>query len=121
MTVGIDLIEIERIRKSINTPGFLAKVFSPAELKFFTEKRFAPQTIAANFCVKEAFAKALGTGIRGFSLNEVTVLRDALGAPYIMTEGKAKEIVESNHYKFSVSISHTENYATAVVLAERAD
>lgn len=121
MTVGIDLIEIERIKKSMNSPGFLAKVFSPSEIKFFAERRFAPQTIAANFCVKEAFSKAIGTGIRGFSLNEITVLRDALGAPYIMTEGKAKEIVESNRYKLSVSISHTENYATAVVIAERTE
>lgn len=118
MNVGIDLIEIERIEKSMKTPDFLAKVFSPAELKFFSEKRFAPQTIAANFCVKEAFAKAMGTGVRGFSLNEITVLRDVLGAPFIMTEGKAKELVKSRKYKLSVSISHTDKYATAVVIAE---
>lgn len=121
MTVGIDLIEIARIKKSIENPNFLARVFSPAELKFFSERSFAPQTIAANFCVKEAFAKAMGTGVRGFSLNEITVLRDVLGAPFIMTEGKAKELLESKKLRLSVSISHTENYATAVVIAEKAD
>lgn len=49
-----------------------------------------PETIAANFAAKEAFAKALGTGVRGFSLNEVSVLRGELGAPYIKLAGNAK-------------------------------
>lgn len=115
---GIDLIEIDRIRKSIQNPRFVSRVFSPKERELLQTPK-AAQTAAANFCAKEAFAKALGTGVRGFALCEVSVLRDALGAPYLQLSGKAKEIADARGLTFSVSLSHTENYATAVVIAYR--
>ena len=114
---GIDLVEIDRIRRSIKNPKFLSRIFSSQELKFFSQKAFNEATIAANFCAKEAFAKALGTGMRGFSLNEVSILRDSVGAPYISLEGKAKEIVAEKKLKLSVSLSHTRIYATAIIIA----
>ncbi len=114
---GIDLVEIDRIKKSIKSPKFLSRVFSSQELKYFVSKSFNPSTIAANFCAKEAFSKALGTGIRGFSLNEVSVLRDGAGAPYILLSGKAKEAVKNRGLKLSVSLTHSKSYATAVVIA----
>lgn len=114
---GIDLIEIDRIKKSIKNPRFLSRVFSPAELRFFSQRSFNPSTIAANFCAKEAFAKAMGTGIRGFALNEVTVLRDGRGAPYILLTGKAKELAKKQGVTLSLSLTHTHTYASAIVLA----
>jgi holo-[acyl-carrier protein] synthase len=114
---GIDLVEIDRIKRSIKNPRFLSRVFSPQELKFFAQRSFNPSTIAANFCAKEAFAKALGTGIRGFSLNEISVLRDRMGAPYILLTGKARELITARGLKLSISVSHTKNYATAVLVA----
>ncbi|HOV40683.1 MAG TPA: holo-ACP synthase [Oscillospiraceae bacterium] len=119
MNVGIDIIEIDRIEKSIKKPRFLSRVFSPSELKFFMEKSFNPAIIAGNFCAKEAFAKAMGTGIRGFSLNEVSVLRDYMGTPYISVTGRAKKILNAkiNGNNLKVSISHSKNLATAIVIA----
>lgn len=114
---GIDIIEIDRIRKSIKNPRFLSRLFSPQELKYFVSRDFNVSTIAASYCAKEAFAKALGTGIRGFSLNEVSVLRDGLGAPYLSLSGKAKEIVKSRNLTISISLSHTRYYATAMLVA----
>ena len=73
------------------------------------------QSIAANFAAKEAFSKALATGIRGFSLNEISVLRDGLGAPYIKLSGKALEAAKG--LRFKVSITHTKTVASAIVLA----
>ena len=61
-----------------------------------------------------AFGKALGTGVRDFELNDVTTLNDKLGAPYIILTGKALEIAGDKN--ISVSISHTKEYATAIVI-----
>lgn len=114
--VGLDMIEIKRIQKSLASPRFLEKVFSPAERELFAHRCFAPQTVAANFCAKEAFSKAIGTGIRGFSLDEVSLLRDELGKPYFVLEGRAKEISDRLGFSFSVSVTHTKEYASAVVV-----
>lgn len=115
-TVGLDMIEIRRIQKSLSLPHFLDKVFSKAEQEFFACRSFAPQTVAANFCAKEAFSKAIGTGIRGFSLKEVSLLRDELGKPYLVLEGKAKEIADGLGLSFSVSVTHTRELASVVVI-----
>lgn len=114
---GIDIIEIDRIQKISKKPRFISKYFSPDEIRFFITRRFSPYTIAANFCTKEAFAKALGTGVRGFSLSEVSVLRDSIGSPYLSLSGKARAIAEREKLTFSISISHSKQYATAIVIA----
>ncbi len=77
----------------------------------------SPETIAANFAAKEAFSKALGTGIRGFSLTEVSVLRNELGAPYFVFSGEAEKIVRELGLQFSVSLTHTDELAAAFVVA----
>lgn len=79
----------------------------------------SPATIAASFAAKEAFSKALGTGIRGFALAEVSVLRDSLGAPYFALSGRAARLAEERGLRFSVSLSHTEDLAAAFVVAWR--
>ncbi len=111
MRVGTDVIDVGRVKKSLEIKGFMEKVYSPAELEFL--KR--PESFAGNFAAKEAFSKALGTGVRGFSLNEVSVLRDSLGAPYLELSGKAGEAAKG--LSFTVSISHTKDTAVAVVIA----
>lgn len=115
MNVGIDSIEISRIEKSLEIKGFLEKVFSAEEIEFFKSRNMRAESIAANFAAKEAFSKALGTGIRGFSLSEISVLRDRLGAPYIKLSGKALEAAKG--LSFKVSITHTKTTASAIVLA----
>lgn len=115
-TVGLDMIEIERIRKSLRLPGFKNRVFSQKEQEFLEGRGFPPQTAAANFCAKEAFSKAIGTGIRGFSLAEVSLLRDPLGKPYLVLEGRAKKIAEKMGLSFSVSVTHTKDFASVVVI-----
>ena len=116
-SVGTDLIEIERIRKSCERQNFVDTVFSAAEQKLFADKKDPAPSMAANWAAKEAFAKALGTGVRGFRLNEVSVLRDRLGCPYLELEGSAKDISEERGLDFSVSLTHTKDYASATVIA----
>lgn len=116
---GIDSVEIERIKNSLSNDKFLKRVYSQKEQALFALKKGKSyyQSIAANFAAKEAFSKALKTGVRGFELNEVSILRDEMGAPYIELEGKAKECALG--YEFSVSLTHTDTLASAVVIAKK--
>ena len=117
---GIDIVEIDRIEKAIRNPKFLERCFSAEEIAYFESRKFAPRSVAANFAGKEAFSKALGTGVSGFSLREVEILRDDDGKPFISLSGEAKKKAdERNITGLFVSLSHSDNYAVAQVLAER--
>ena len=119
LMVGIDLIEIKRIKKSMQNPRFCKRVFGPSEWAFLQERGFSAQSAAASFCAKEAFAKALGTGVRGFSLAEVELLRGSLGEPSLHLSGAARRIAQERGLPFSVSVTHTKEYAAAVVIGQR--
>ncbi|MBE6827690.1 MAG: holo-[acyl-carrier-protein] synthase [Ruminococcaceae bacterium] len=110
---GIDLIEISRIEKALKSEGFISKVYGESELKELSVKK--AQSYAAAFCAKEALAKALGTGISGFKLNEAEVLHDEKGKPYFKLSGSALELAKG--LSFALSITHTDEYAAAVVTA----
>lgn len=116
---GVDITSVERIKKSLEKPGFLKKVFSEKETElFFDKEKPKYQSLAANFAAKEAFSKALGTGVRGFELYEVEILRDELGRPFFNFYGKAREIVAKGGYKARVSLSHEGDNAIAFVILE---
>lgn len=118
MRIGTDIVEIDRIRKSAQKERFLKHVFSSDELEFLNKKRDPAPSMAANWAAKEAFSKALGTGVRGFELYEVEVLRDELGAPFFRLSGKAEEIAQGLGIKPIVSLSHSDKYAVAFVVCE---
>lgn len=118
-SVGIDIIDIERIKKSVSSDKFVSRVFSKKELDYFSSKKNPYPSMAGSWAAKEAFSKALGTGVRGFSLNEVSVQHNDLGAPFLELSGKALKIAKN--LSFSVSISHTDTLATAVVIAYTAE
>jgi holo-[acyl-carrier protein] synthase len=110
--VGVDIIEIYRIRDAMHRhTNFLIRNFSERERKYFATKFDVYETVAGNFAAKEAFSKAIGTGIRGFSLNDIEVLRNVKGAPYILFKGRKP--------KAEVSISHSKTSAVAVVLLKK--
>ena len=115
--VGVDLVEIARIEKSVKSRRFTERVFSEKEIALFSSIKNALESMAGNWAAKEAFSKALGTGVRNFSLNEVSVLRDELGAPYIELTGCAKRIAEEAGLEFTVSITHTAQLAQALCIA----
>ena len=117
LSVGIDLVEISRIRRSLENPRFLARVYGGEELAAHRIRKGRDESLAAAFAAKEAFSKALGTGVRGFSLPEVQVLHDALGAPYLSLSGRAAELAAEKNLEFSLSLTHTDQYASAVVVA----
>lgn len=115
MRVGIDSVEIVRIEKSLERHGFKERVFSAAEIECLDKRGARAQSYAANFAAKEAFSKALGTGMRWISWTDISVLRDDLGAPYLELTGSALEAAKG--LSFTVSLTHTQTTATAIVIA----
>ena len=116
-SVGMDLAEISRIRKAMENPRFLLEFFTENERAYITARHTPEQSAAGAWAAKEAFSKAVGTGVRGWSLREVEVLHDPLGQPVLRLHGRAAQ--QFSDYAFSLSISHTDTMAAAVVLAEK--
>ncbi len=118
MQVGLDMVEISRMAECLENPRFLERVFGKREREEWMARRMSPQSAAAAFAAKEAFSKALGTGLRGFALSEVELLHDDLGAPYLALSGKAQAIAQERGLTFSVSLTHTKELAAAVVVVQ---
>lgn len=117
--IGTDIIEIDRIEKAIErTPSFLTKAFTQKEIELFKSKSYRVETIAGNFAAKEAISKAIGTGIRGFSLIDIEVLRDELGKPIVNVSDAVRKNIKFDNYKFHLSIAHNNNNATAYAILE---
>ena len=114
-SVGVDIVDVERIRRAMENPRFLAEFFSPEERAYFAGKYHPEQSAAGVYAAKEAFSKAVGTGIRNFALREVAVIHTELGQPFFDLTGRAAELYGG--WQFSLSISHPVTQAVAFVLA----
>lgn len=117
--IGNDIIEIDRIKKAIARAGFIEKYFTTREIELFESRNSNPEIIAGNFTVKEAVSKVFGTGVRGFSLIDIEVLRDIQGKPYVNLLRNAKLQAEKNGIKtLFVSIAHCKDYAVGFAVGE---
>lgn len=117
VSVGVDIVEIERIERAIQRWGerFLERVYTPAELALCRGR--APE-LAARFAAKEAISKALGTGLRGIGWREMEVLCDKRGKPLVHLHGRAKARADFLGLSdFAISLSHSRDYALAFVVA----
>ncbi len=119
---GIDLVEIARIRQSMERygPRFLNRVFTTSEQAYCMRKRNAAESLAARFAAKEAAAKALGTGIsRGVNWLEIEVVREPGGRPSIRFHGRAAEFATRlGVVHAALSLTHTSNLSMASVVLE---
>lgn len=117
--IGTDIIEIDRIKVAIErTPSFLSKAFTEKEIELFKAKEMRVETIAGNFAAKEALSKALGTGFRGYSLQDFEILRDQLGKPIVNISKKARQKIGDRVLNINVSISHNKSNAIAFAIVE---
>jgi holo-[acyl-carrier protein] synthase len=120
--IGNDIIEVDRIKRAIERDnGFKEKVFSLAEIEVCESKANKYQSYAARFAAKEAFMKAFGSGwAEGIAWNEIEVLSQDNGKPYLNLLNKTKKIINQEHeFILHVSLSHLKEYAIANVILER--
>lgn len=124
--IGTDIVETRRFKKWIENPSILNRFFA-------SEEQFASKTVesrhesalcqhyAVRFAAKEAFSKALGTGIWGFDLKDVFVTKNSEGKPSIELRNGALELFQKRcgEANIFVSLSHEKEYATAFVLIEK--
>lgn len=130
MEIGVDIIEVKRIKRviekyqrSINSNRFLNRVFTDKEVTFCESRRNKFQSYAVRFAAKEALLKAIGTGLsRGVKWKEIEIIDDdpVRGAdrqhskPKIEVYGRTKKLVRNRG--IIVSLSHTKEYAVAFVV-----
>ena len=116
--IGNDIIEIERIEKAISKEGFKNKVYTQKELENIQKRGNRTETYAGIFSAKEAISKAIGTGVREFSLTDLEILNDDLGKPYVVVSEKLDKILRNKkeNYQIEISISHSRKYATAMAI-----
>lgn len=116
MTIGTTILDMEHLKKLTAKPKFLAKYYSPKEMKFLMEKSFPIPIMAEMFATKTAFVKALGINAHGVKLNDISVLTDYSGAYYLSLTGRAKIIIVAKKYRTAVSCAHNKISAMSNVI-----
>ena len=117
LSVGVDIIEVERIAKAVERwgPRFLRHVYTDAEV---ARCRGRVPELAVRFAAKEAISKALGTGLKGISWNEMEVLSDRRGKPTVTLYGRALARAEDlGLHDWAISLSQSDGHALAFVVA----
>lgn len=116
ISVGIDLLEIDRLEAALERRPALAERLFTGEERAYAEHKARPAThLAARFCAKEAVAKALD--MRGWSFKDVEVV-DTGGAPRVRLSGKVERAATERGVELSVSLTHGKQTAGAVALAQ---
>ncbi|HHW91135.1 MAG TPA: holo-ACP synthase [Firmicutes bacterium] len=120
--IGIDLIEVERIRRAVNRrpAGFRRRVFTPAEWEYCNRGGSIDHAaLAARFAAKEAVFKALGCGWRQIPWQEVEIRKGAQGEPLVRLGPRAQALArEKGIEEILLSLSHTRGHAVAQVVAQ---
>lgn len=116
LAVGVDLIEIARVRESLEKYGqrFLDRLFTEREQQYCNDR---VECLAARFAAKEAVSKALGTGIGDASWREIEIINEENGRPILSLHGAALEIAHNQNLNvWSISLSHTATHAIGMVV-----
>ena len=120
--IGTDVVEVARIEASIAQFGddFAKRILAESELKSYQESQIKPRFLAKRFAAKEAFSKALGTGLRApATFQNIAVSHDDLGKPILVLAAELQEFLATkNIQKTHISISDEKNLAAAFVVLE---
>ena len=121
--IGTDIVNIKRMDRALKKYGFnfKSKIFSKKEIIYCEKKKNSSAFYAKRFAAKEAFSKALGTGIRkGVNLKNIEITNNAHGKPSILLKGKVanylKKKVKSKKYDIHLSLSDDKPWAQATVI-----
>lgn len=116
---GIDLIEIGRIEKVFDTEKKKMRIFTEREIALASPGNYA--RLSGYYAAKEAFSKALGTGIKGIAFKDIEVLKDRAGKPYINKEKilvHVQKVFNVEDFTVHLTISHDRDKAMAMVIIE---
>ena len=120
--IGVDILEIERFRRSAEQFGsrLLNRIFTTEEIEYCSRKFNVYQHYAARFAAKEAFSKALSTGLRGtFGWKDIEVVNDALGRPGFRLHGALPGLLHPA--SLFLSLSHSQSHVVAMVVFEEGE
>ncbi|GBU27462.1 4'-phosphopantetheinyl transferase [Treponema sp. R8-4-B8] len=120
--IGVDIVEVKRMERWLGNSALLNRYFHQEEISLaFSRKNSAAQTLAARFAAKEAFGKALGSGLAEIELKDIIVINDDKGKPDIKLTGTAREAFEkSGADKAHISLTHERENAVAMIVLEGA-
>ena len=118
--IGTDIVSIDRIKNSLKNKDFINRIFNEKEILKCKKINKSINCYAKRFAAKEAFSKALGTGIsNGINFNEIIILNKKTGKPYISVIGQTKKTLKkkfkNKNSKISLSLSDEKKYAVAFV------
>lgn len=118
--IGIDIVNVDRIKHWLTVKGLPERFFRKEELDSARSRGTTePLSLAARFAAKEAFGKALGTGLRGIRLKDIFVVNSHNGKPELYLFGTALEPLKKiNAKNVHLSLTHEKNVAAAVVILE---
>ena len=118
--IGTDIVSVDRIKNSLKNKNFINRIFNEKEILKCQKINNRINCYAKRFAAKEAFSKALGTGIsNGINFNEIIILNKKTGKPYISIIGQTKKTLKkkfkNKNSKISLSLSDEKKYAVAFV------
>lgn len=117
--IGVDIVEVKRFEKWIQNENLLNRFFNEDEKSNAKSHSALCQHYAVRFAAKEAFSKAIGTGITGFELKDAFIKNDKNGKPKFIVTKSALKVLEAKcgkSAKIQVSLSHEKQYAVAFVI-----
>lgn len=118
---GVDIVQNKRIERLINKYGehFFEKIYTEREIEYCKSKKNYISSFAARFAAKEAVLKALGTGMRNNSWQEIEIANNELGKPKVLLFNKtAQKAEELNVSSIFISMSHEKEYSIAQIIME---
>jgi holo-[acyl-carrier protein] synthase len=117
--IGTDIVSVDRIKKTLKNKNSLDRLFCREEIIKCSKLIDSSNCYAKRFAAKEAFSKAIGTGIsNGINFNEIIVMNEKNGKPFIKLRGKTMLIIKKKFKKkpkISLSLSDEKKYAVAFV------
>jgi holo-[acyl-carrier protein] synthase len=118
--IGVDIVNISRVDSWRDNKALLNKYFSDNEITYcFSRGVGFAASLAARFAAKEAFSKALGTGLVGIKLKDIEVSNDETGKPELLVTGSAADEIKKRGVKnIFLSLSHEKEYAVAYLILE---
>lgn len=116
--VGIDIVDVNRLKERCARPEFLELVFTEGEREYCEKKGNKYESYAARFAAKEAYMKAVGEGwTTNAQFKEIEVINGESGQPKMVLSGLTKAYFEKQDFKvLNLSLSHTDTTAVAVVI-----